>query len=79
VWILRGTARVEERDIGGKWLASDVEAGDFFLTDCDEPYELRWRTDDGGPLEVMHLYLGLRLLDRAARDANSLLPDECRA
>jgi AraC family transcriptional regulator len=70
VWILRGAARVEERDIGGKWLTSDVKAGDFFLTDSDEPYELRWRTHDGAPLEVMHLYLGLRLLDRAAREVD---------
>ena len=44
VWILKGSATVEERDIGGDWLASDVQAGDFFLTDSDEPYELRWRS-----------------------------------
>lgn len=68
VWIIKGSATVEERDLGGAWLASEVKAGDFFLTDSDEPYELRWRSHDGGPFEVMHLYLGLPLLDRAAQE-----------
>lgn len=68
VWILKGAATVEERDIGGSWLASDVQAGDFFLTDSDEPYELRWRSHDGTPFEVMHLYLGLPLLERALQE-----------
>ncbi|MGH6632024.1 hypothetical protein [Sphingopyxis sp.] len=44
VWILAGEARVEERDPGGAWQASDVRAGDFFLTDSEKPYELRWRS-----------------------------------
>ncbi|WP_395674148.1 helix-turn-helix domain-containing protein [Inquilinus sp.] len=68
VWILNGSATVEERDIGGDWLASDVHAGDFFLTDSDEPYELRWRSHDGAPFEVMHLHLGLPLLERAMQE-----------
>jgi AraC family transcriptional regulator len=66
VWILSGEARVEERDPGGIWQASDVRAGDFFLADSEEPYELRWRSHSGEPFEVMHLYLGLPLLERAA-------------
>src|ERR1700730_14946638 len=70
VWILKGSATVEERNIGGNWLASDVKAGDFFLTDSDEPYELRWRSHDGAPFEVMHLYLGLSLLDRAMQEVH---------
>lgn len=41
VWIVKGSATVEERIIGGDWLASEVQAGDFFLTHSDEPYELR--------------------------------------
>jgi AraC family transcriptional regulator len=70
VWILKGSATVEECDIGGRWLASDVHAGDFFLTDSDEPYELRWRSHDGSPFEVMHLYLGLPLLERAMQEVH---------
>jgi AraC family transcriptional regulator len=70
VWILKGAATVEERDIGGEWLASDVRAGDFFLTDSDEPYELRWHSHDGKPFEVMHLHLGLPLLERAMQEVH---------
>lgn len=68
VWILNGAATVEERPIGGEWVCNEVKAGNFFLTDSDEPYELRWRSHDGAPFEVMHLYLGLPLLDRAAKE-----------
>jgi len=72
VWILTGSATVEERDIGGDWVASDVHAGDFFLTDSDEPYELRWRSRDATPFEVMHLYLGRRLLERAMQEVHGV-------
>ncbi len=72
VWILKGSATVEERSVGGDWSASDVKAGDFFLTDSDEPYELRWRSHNGAPFEVMHLYLGLPLLDRAAQEIHGI-------
>jgi AraC family transcriptional regulator len=68
VWILSGSAKVEERIIGGDWTASDVKEDDFFLIDSDEPYELRWRSLSEKPFLVMHLYLGLPLLERAAGD-----------
>jgi AraC family transcriptional regulator len=68
VWIMSGAAVVEERDIGGMWSANSVKAGDFFITDSDMPYELRWRTSGGKPFEVMHVYLGLPLLERAASE-----------
>ncbi|HEY0181787.1 MAG TPA: AraC family transcriptional regulator [Rhodopila sp.] len=70
VWVVRGSATVEERAVGGNWLPTEVTAGDFFLTHSDEPYELRWRSHDGAPFEVMHLYLGLPLLERATREVN---------
>lgn len=66
VWVLSGSARVEERDIRGDWSAADVREGDFFLTDSDDPYELRWHALSDEPFLVMHLYLGLPLLERAA-------------
>lgn len=68
VWVLAGKARVEERTLGGAWEATIVEAGDFFLTHTQEPYEMRWQTLGGDTFEVMHLYLGLSLIDQAARD-----------
>lgn len=68
VWVLSGAARVEERVLGGEWEVSDVKTGDFFLTNTSEPYEMRWQTQGCDTFEVMHLYLGLPLIDHAARD-----------
>lgn len=68
VWVLAGAATVEERELDGAWHANAVSAGDFFLTHAAEPYELRWTTDGQGPFAVMHLYLGLPLLQRAFRE-----------
>lgn len=68
VWILTGEATIEERDLGGTWIDNSVKAGDFFLVDSEEPYELRWRTRSGQPFEVMHVYLGPAMLDRAAAE-----------
>jgi AraC family transcriptional regulator len=68
VWVLSGTAIVEEREIGGNWEANRITAGDFFLTTSPTPYELRWKTVTPQPFQVMHLYLGLPILERASRD-----------
>ena len=68
VLVLAGAARVEERALGGEWQAAEVSAGDFFLTCSDEPYEMRWQTHDGETFEVMHLYLGLPLIENAAQE-----------
>ena len=68
VWILSGSATIEERDLKGQWLRNDVRAGDFFLTDSEEPYELRWQSHSDEPFHVLHLYLGLPLLERAANE-----------
>ncbi|WP_434577215.1 helix-turn-helix domain-containing protein [Pseudomonas sp. Z1-6] len=68
VLVLAGAARVEERHLGGEWEAVDVRAGDFYLTNTDEPYEMRWQTQGCDTFTVMHLYLGLSLIDQAARE-----------
>jgi len=68
VWVLSGTAVVEEREIGGTWKANRVMAGDFFLTPSPRPCELRWQAVDPQPFQVMHLYLGLPLLKRAIKE-----------
>lgn len=69
VWVVSGAARVEERELGGEWMANEVRAGDFFLTHSPRPCELRWRTlNEADPFMVLHLYLGLRLMQRAAVD-----------
>ena len=68
VWILSGGAIVEEREIDGPWSRTSVRAGDFFLTSAPKPYELHWRSTGPDPFEVMHLYVGLAIIDRAAAD-----------
>src|SRR5260221_6397258 len=57
VRILSGAAVVEERELGGSWLKSRVEVGDFFLTASQSPYEVRWRAIGPDPLSTMHLDL----------------------
>jgi AraC family transcriptional regulator len=68
VRVLSGAAVVEERELDGAWTANEVEVGDFFLTTSATPYELRWQATGVEPFEVMHLYLGLPIFNRAARD-----------
>jgi AraC family transcriptional regulator len=80
VWVLSGDARVEERELGGQWVENRVTAGDFFLTNAPEPYELRWQAQGEQPFSVMHLYIGLPLIQRAVielmgRDAHLELRD----
>jgi len=68
VWVLSGSAMVEERTQGGEWQACSVEEGSFFLTTTAVPYEMRWKTVDCETFQVMHLYLGLPILDAAIHD-----------
>src|SRR6202048_2753799 len=69
VRILSGAAVIEERELGGPWLTTRVEAGDFFLTASQSPSEVRWRAIGPEPLETMHLYLGLPVFNRALEEA----------
>jgi len=66
VWVMSGEATVEERDLDGDWRGGVVKAGSFYLTQTDAPYLMRWQTAREQPFEVMHLYLGRDLVDRAA-------------
>jgi AraC family transcriptional regulator len=69
VRILSGAAVVEERELAGPWLKTRVQAGDFFLTASQSPYEVRWRAIGPGSFATMHLYLGLPILNRATEEA----------
>ncbi|AUU83643.1 AraC family transcriptional regulator [Leclercia adecarboxylata] len=62
VWILSGCALVEERSPGEGWIANPVVAGDFFLTTADSPTEMRWRAEPGAPFIVMHVYIGVAMM-----------------
>ncbi len=68
VWVISGQACVEERDLGGEWVANPVTAGDFFLTRSPTPYQLRWQAEGDEPFQVMHLYLSVSLFERVAEE-----------
>jgi AraC family transcriptional regulator len=68
VWIVSGTAVIEERELGGEWLSNKVSVGDFFLTNSDTPYEMRWTAEGPDRFEVLHVYLGLPLYDAATSE-----------
>ncbi|WP_342245785.1 helix-turn-helix domain-containing protein [Pseudomonas sp. OTU5201] len=70
VWILSGHAIVEERELGGEWARTEVSNGDFFLTTSAVPYEMRWKVSGHEPFEVMHIYLGISLLERAMQEVH---------
>jgi AraC family transcriptional regulator len=78
VWILSGEATVEERGIGEDWSTSEVKKGDFFLTTSSVPYEMRWRVTSPEPFVVMHIYIGLQLLERAIHEAHQGTSDSIR-
>src|SRR3981081_1958593 len=69
VRVISGAAVVEERELGGPWLKTHVEAGDFFLTASKSPYELRWKAIGPEPFGTMHLHLGLPIFARAIEEA----------
>lgn len=66
VWIASGAARLEERDDETDWRAIETQAGDLFLVDSDEPYELRWNAGDR-PFQALHVHIGVPLIREAAR------------
>ena len=68
VWIVSGEAMVEERLLGGEWTGNKVFEGDFFLTTASAPTELRWEAAGTSPFQVMHVYIGLALLQKAIRE-----------
>ncbi|AOF93480.1 helix-turn-helix domain-containing protein [Sinorhizobium sp. RAC02] len=66
VWIMSGSAMVEERDLRSEWTANRVEVGDFFLTCSPVPYEMRWQAEGEKTFRVMHLYVSVPLFERVA-------------
>lgn len=68
VWVTSGAALVEEREVDGPWSSHSVSVGDFFLTNAPAPYELRWRATSVDPFAVMHVYMGLPVIERAVAE-----------
>lgn len=78
VWVLSGNATIEEREAGQDWLASEVTKDDFFLTTSAVPYEMRWQVTSTEPFVVMHIYLGLQLLERAIQEIHQAVTGSIR-
>lgn len=70
VWVISGEANIEERELTGPWEQSKARAGTFYLTQTDTPYLMRWQGKDDTCFEVLHLYLGLELVNRAGMSLN---------
>jgi len=70
VWVISGEANIEERELTESWEQSKARAGTFYLTQTDTPYLMRWQGKEDTCFEVLHLYLGLELVDRAAKSLN---------
>ena len=68
VWILAGGAQFEEREIGGRWLTTNIAKGDFFLTAPGPLYEMRWKVIGPLPYQAMVVSLGLPFFLRAMKD-----------
>ena len=69
ILVLAGTIFAEERELGGgPWSGGTVTAGEFFLTTTQTPYEVRWRTLSKEDYETMHVYIGLPVFARAAKE-----------
>jgi AraC family transcriptional regulator len=68
VLILAGAAQFEEREIGGRWLTSNIAKGDFFLTAPGPLYEMRWKVTGPLPYQAMVVSLGLPVFERAMKD-----------
>ncbi|TLX14310.1 MULTISPECIES: AraC family transcriptional regulator [Rhizobium] len=75
VWIISGSAVIEEREFAGEWQAARADKGDFYLTNSATPYEMRWTSDSEEPFRVMHVYLGLPLIEAAAEEVLSISHD----
>lgn len=68
IWILSGTAHVEERLPGGTWTGRTVQSGEFFLATSAIPYEVRWQVSGPDPLITSHIYLSLEVYSHAMQD-----------
>ena len=68
IWVTSGEVEVQERETNGPWLTTRVKRGSFFLATGGSPYDCRWKTLTSEPFEVMHVLVGLPLLERALED-----------
>lgn len=65
LWVMSGAAEIQDREIGGSWMTSQVKKRSFFLTAAGSPYECRWKLLTTEPFEFLLVSLGLPILQRA--------------
>jgi AraC family transcriptional regulator len=68
IWVTSGEVEVQERERNGPWVTTRVKKGSFFLATGGSPYDCRWKALTSEPFEVMHVLVGLPLLERALEE-----------
>jgi AraC family transcriptional regulator len=78
VWLLSGApVVVEERELGGHWLKTRAQRGDFYLTAPGPPFEIKTTGDGTQQYAIIWIAVGNDLMQRAmvdvfGEDANSV-------
>jgi AraC family transcriptional regulator len=56
---LHGMAEFQERDVGGTWITRQIRAGDLFVTRSRTPYEVKFQSPAGQPLDNLSLHIAV--------------------
>ena len=67
-WTMSGEAEFQEREGGRPWITHRIRRGSFFLTTGGGVYDCRWKTLTAEPFEVMLVFIGLPLIQRALEE-----------
>lgn len=67
-WTMSGEVDFQEREDGRPWVTNRIKKGSLFLTSGGAPYDVRWRVVSPEPCEVMFVFVGLPLLQRALEE-----------
>jgi AraC family transcriptional regulator len=68
IWVISGEVEFQEREANGSWFTTQVKKGSFWLSMGGSPYDCRWRTLTSEPFEIMHVLIGLPILERALEE-----------
>lgn len=67
-WSISGEVDFQEREGKRPWITHRIRKGSFFLTSGGAPYDCRWKAVSPEPFEVMAVFIGLPLLQRALEE-----------
>jgi len=57
--VVRGSAELQERELGEAWVTRQIQPGDIFVTRSKTPYELRSRSPIGRELDFILIHLAV--------------------